>query len=145
MKRSELKKLIKPIVKECVQETILNDGLLSNIVSEVAQGMGNQFLVENKETIVPSMSNENSVRMEAMNTEKKAQIAETKKRLLDAIGNEAYGGIDIFEDTKPIKESKASLGPADPLRSDGREPDDPGVDISGIVALGGKNWKAFMN
>ena len=56
MKRSELKKLIKPIVKECVQETILNDGLLSNIVSEVAQGMGNQFLVENKETIVPSMS-----------------------------------------------------------------------------------------
>ena len=43
MKRSELKKLIKPLVKECVQETILNDGLLSNIVSEVAQGMGNQF------------------------------------------------------------------------------------------------------
>ena len=47
MKRSELKKLIKPIVKECVQETILNDGLLSSIVSEVAQGMGNQFLGNN--------------------------------------------------------------------------------------------------
>ena len=58
MKRSELKKLIKPIVRECVQETILNDGLLSNIVSEVAQGMGNQFLVENKEEVVPAMSNE---------------------------------------------------------------------------------------
>ena len=137
--------MIKPLVKECVQETILNDGLLSNIVSEVMQGMGNQFLVENKEQIVPTMSNENSVRMSTMSAEKKAQIAETKKRLLDAIGNEAYGGIDIFEDTKPIKESKVSAGPADPLRSDGREPDDPGVDISGIVALGGKNWKAFIS
>ena len=48
MKRAELKKIIKPLVRECVQETILNDGLLSNIVSEVAQGLGNQFLVEHK-------------------------------------------------------------------------------------------------
>jgi hypothetical protein len=144
MKRSELKKLIKPLVKECVQETILNEGLLSNIVSEVAQGLGNQFLVENKEQIVPSLSNENSVRANALTTQKKEQILETKKKLLDAIGKEAYGGIDIFEDTKPLKESKSSMGPADPLRSDGRESDDPGVDISGIVALGGKNWKAFM-
>ena len=134
MKRSELKKLIKPLVKECVQETILNEGLLSNIVSEVAQGMGNQFLVENKEQVVPAMSNENSVRMEAMRTQKKEQLLETKKKLLDAIGKDAYGGIDIFEDTKPISESKAPTGPADPLRSDGREAEYPGVDISGIVA-----------
>ena len=55
MKRSELKKMIMPIVKECVQETLLREGLLSNIVSEVAQGMGNQFLIENKKEIVPTM------------------------------------------------------------------------------------------
>ena len=76
MKRSELKKLIKPIVRECVQETILNDGLLSNIVSEVAQGMGNQFLVENKEEVVPAMSNENSVQMEAIEAKRKDQLKE---------------------------------------------------------------------
>ena len=91
------------------------------------------------------MSNENSVRMEAMGAEKKAQILETKQKLLDAIGKEAYGGVDIFEDTKPLKESRSSMGPADPLRSDGRSSDDPGVDISGIMALGGKNWKALMS
>ncbi len=51
MKRSELKKMIMPIVKECVQETLLREGLLSNIVSEVAQGMVNQFIVENKEEL----------------------------------------------------------------------------------------------
>ena len=79
MKRTELKKLIKPLVKECVQETILNDGLLSNIVSEVMQGMGNQFLIENKEQIVPTMSNENSVQMEQL----KERQSETRKRLLD--------------------------------------------------------------
>ena len=144
MKRSELKKLIKPIVKECVQEAILNEGLLSNIVSEVVQGMGNQFLIENKEEVVPAMSNENSVRMEALRAQRKDQILESKKKLLDAIGKDAYGGIDIFEDTKPLRESKSSGAPTSPLGGDGREPDDPGVDISGIVALGGKNWKAFM-
>ena len=95
MKRSELKKIIKPLVKECVQETILNDGLLSNIVSEVMQGMGNQFLVENKEQVVPTMSNENSIQMEQL-----------KERQHES---------------------------------------DPGVDISGIVALGGKNWKALAS
>ena len=62
--------MIKPLVKECVQETLLSEGLLSNIVSEVAQGMGNQFLVENKEQVVPTMSNENSVQMELMETKR---------------------------------------------------------------------------
>ena len=27
----------------------------------------------------------------------------------------------------------------------GQDPDDSGIDISGIVALGGKNWKALVN
>ena len=92
MKRTELKKIIKPLVKECVQETILNDGLLSNIVSEVMQGMGNQFLVENKEEIVPTISNENSVQLEQL----KERQQETRKRLLDEIGKDAYNGVDLF-------------------------------------------------
>ena len=143
MKRSELKKLIKPIVRECVQETILNDGLLSNIVSEVAQGMGNQFLVENKEQVVPAMSNENSVQMEALRAQRKDQILESKKKLLDAIGKDAYGGIDIFEGTTPAPAQRSSEhASANPLGD--VESGDPGVDISGIVALGGKNWKALI-
>ena len=42
MKRSELKKIIRPMVKECVQETLLEGGLLSNIVAEVTKGLGGQ-------------------------------------------------------------------------------------------------------
>tara|TARA_R100000005_G_scaffold93699_1_gene69750 strand:- start:659 stop:1090 length:432 start_codon:yes stop_codon:yes gene_type:complete len=142
MKRSELKKLIKPLVKECVQETILNDGLLSNIVSEVAQGMGNQFLVENKEQVVPAMSNENSVQVELMETKRKEQLKEYKQQLLDQIGAEAYGGIDLFEGTTPAAPELSAAQAASPLAN--KDPDDAGVDISGIVALGGKNWKALM-
>ena len=142
MKRSELKKMIKPLVKECVQETILNDGLLSSIVSEVAQGMGNQFLVENKEQVVPAMSNENSVQMELMEAKRKEQLKEYKQQLLDQIGAEAYGGIDLFEGTKPAAPELSAAQAASPLAN--KDPDDAGVDISGIVALGGKNWKALM-
>jgi hypothetical protein len=142
MKRSELKKMIMPIVKECVQETLLGEGLLSNIVSEVAQGMGNQFLVENKEEVVPTMSNENSVQMEAMENRKRVQLKEYKQKLLDQIGNEAYGGIDLFEGTKPAAPEMSATQAASPLGD--KDPNDAGVDISGIMALGGKNWKALM-
>ena len=141
MKRTELKKLIKPLVKECVQETILNDGLLSNIVSEVMQGMGNQFLVENKEEIVPTMSNENSVHLEQL----KERQQETRKRLLDEIGKDAYNGVDLFEGTKPIRDNGEPSAMAQTNPMTGQDPDDPGVDISGIIALGGKNWKALAN
>ena len=142
MKRSELKKMIMPIVKECVQETLLREGLLSNIVSEVAQGMGNQFLIENKKEIVPTMSNENSVQMEAMENRKRAELSEYKQKLLDQIGNEAYGGIDLFEGTKPAAPEMSATQAASPLGN--KDPSDAGVDISGIMALGGKNWKALV-
>ena len=139
MKRSELKKMIKPIVKECVHETILNDGLLSNIISEVASGLGNQFIIENKETVVPQETNENSVRMEQLKESQRA----SRKKLLDEIGKDAFNGVDLFEGTTPIRDNgtPSATSQADPLA--GRDPDDAGVDISGIMALGGKNWKAL--
>ena len=131
-----------PIVKECVQETLLREGLLSNIVSEVAQGMGNQFIVENKETIVAQSSNENSVQMDLLAERKKEQLLAHKQQLLDQIGNEAYNGIDLFEGTRPAAAEMSVTQQAGPLAN--KDPSDSGVDISGIVALGGKNWKALM-
>ncbi len=142
MKRSELKEMIMPIVKECVQETLLREGLLSNIVSEVAQGMGNQFIVENKETVIPQSSNENSVQMDLLTQRKREQLRAHKQQLLDQIGNEAYNGIDLFEGTKPAAPEMSATQQAGPLAN--KDPSDSGVDISGIVALGGKNWKALM-
>ena len=131
-----------PFVKECVHETLLREGLLSNIVSEVAQGMGNQFIVENKETIVAQSSNENSVQMDLLAERKKEQLLAHKQQLLDQFGNEAYNGIDLFEGTRPAAAEMSVTQQAGPLAN--IDPSDSGVDFSGIVALGGKNWKAFM-
>tara|TARA_R110000796_G_scaffold251450_1_gene382888 strand:- start:542 stop:973 length:432 start_codon:yes stop_codon:yes gene_type:complete len=143
MKRSELKKMIKPLVKECVQEALLSEGLLSSIVSEVAQGMGNQFLVESKQKVAPTMLKENNTQMEAQALKKKDQLKEYKQQLLDQIGNDAYGGIDLFEGTRPSAPEMSATQAAGPLGN--KDPSDAGVDISGIMALGGKNWKALIS
>ena len=50
MKSSELKRILKPLIKEAVKEIILEEGILSKIVSEVAQGMGGTMMVETKTT-----------------------------------------------------------------------------------------------
>ena len=123
MKRSELKKIIKPLVKECIHETLLEGGLLSNIVSEVAKGLGNQMIVENKQEVVPSFSNENSVRLDEMKTK--------RKQLLDSIGKDAFNGVNVFEDIEPMHESNQQS----PLAN--VAPGDSGVDIT---ALYNRNW-----
>ena len=39
MKKNDLKKIIKPLVKECINEILIEEGLLSSVVSEVAAGL----------------------------------------------------------------------------------------------------------
>ena len=46
MKKSELRQVLKPLIKECIKEVIFEEGILSNIVSEVAQGLGGQTIVK---------------------------------------------------------------------------------------------------
>ena len=46
MKKSDLKHLIKPLVKECIHEVLLEEGLLSNVVAEVAKGLQGNLVVE---------------------------------------------------------------------------------------------------
>ena len=48
MKKSELKRILKPLVKECIKDVLLEEGLLSNIVSEVTRGLTSNMVVENK-------------------------------------------------------------------------------------------------
>ena len=137
MKRAELKKLIKPMVRECVQEALLKEGLLSNIVAEVAQGLSNQEVIrEIKEERPRQASPDNSAKLE--------EIKRERKQLLDAIGKDAYNGVDLFEGTNPIRDSGNPSPTAQASPMHGQEPDDPGVDISGILSVGGKNWKALL-
>ena len=134
MKKSELKRIIRPMVKECVQETLLESGLLSNIVAEVAKGLGGQVITEQKAAPVVQKPRTDETRSRIMK--------EQRQRLLDEIGKDAYNGVDLFEGTRPAAPETSGAQAASPLGN--KDPGDPGVDISGIVALGGKNWKALM-
>ena len=134
MKKAELKNMLKPLVKECIKECLYEEGILSSVVSEVVRGMGTTVIKE--EVAPPAFAM--PVRQQPSNN---GALKEHKQKLLDAIGKDAYGGIDLFEGTTPASpdrspELTSPLGDTDPS--------DPGVDISGIVALGGKKWKAFM-
>jgi hypothetical protein len=136
MKKSELKNIIKPLVKECITEALMEDGLLSNVISEVVKGMSPVITAS---APVP----ERTPVIKEARRERSSQAKENRKKLLDAIGNDSYGGVDLFEGTSPApaQQSPGSQA-ASPLSN--VAPGDPGVDISGILELGGKNWKALM-
>lgn len=144
MKKSELKELIKPIVKECVQESVqeilLESGLLSSVISEVMRGVGPQRLLpEEKQAVGKMVPIGESGPWEPEREEvpqlpdKIQELKENKERLLSAIGNSAYGGIDIFEGTTPAA-PEGKIG--DPLGD--MSPHDPGVDLSFMMPKGGK-------
>ncbi|MBL97612.1 MAG: hypothetical protein CMF52_07330 [Legionellales bacterium] len=127
MKKSELKKLIKPLVKECINEVLLEEGLLSNVVSEVAKGMQGQTIVS-EAAPAPKPVVENKQK-------KQAAIAQRRK-LMDAIGNDAYNGVDLFEGTTPMSSQAEPRAGAIDLG----DPGDSGVDISNLIGGATKMW-----
>ncbi len=119
MNKNELKKILKPLIKECIKEVIFEeDGALSHIIKEVAVGMtGKQQITETKYSAPKPPPKKNN-----------RQLKHQKKRLLDAIGKDAYGGVDIFEGTTPVPaQSSGGQGPLS-----GIDGSDPGVDISNL-------------
>ena len=133
MKRSELKQILKPLIKECIKEVIFEDGVLSNTVSEVAQGLGNKTIVASKQHVAtPAQQNINEQHKAEMAQQK---IQETRKRMLDAVGKDAYNGVDLFEGVTPNPQESSQTSPLA-----GIAPSDAGVDIDKIFGGASKNW-----
>jgi len=64
--------------------------------------------------------------------------------MLDAIGKDAYGGVNVFEGTTPVKKGGAPGETSSPSSALGDiDPSDPGVDISGILGASGA-WKQMI-
>ena len=72
--------------------------------------------------------------------ESRVDHRETRRKLLEAVSADAYGGVDLFEGVTPAP-APAAPTTGDPLGD--ADPRDPGIDISGIMAVGGKKWKAL--
>ena len=142
MKKSDLKQLIKPLVKECIHEVLLEEGLLSNVVSEVTKGLQQNMIAE-----APSKQPERLFR-ESMQINKKAdkdmaKIQSHRKKLLDAIGSEAYNGVNLFEGTDPLSSVGNPDGNSSMPTPLGDSPSDAGVDISSLIGNASQVWKAI--
>ena len=141
MKRSELKNIIKPLVKECITESLLEEGLLSNVISEVMKGMS-PVIMESAPVADPTAGVQKAAMMEAQEAKLK-QAKQDRRKLLDAIGNDSFGGVDLFEGTSPAPAQQSPQSQAGSPLS-GVAPGDPGVDISGIIGIGGHKWKSLI-
>ena len=134
MKKSQLKRVIKPIVEECITEVLLEKGLLSNIISEVVKGIQpiQQPMVQQR-----TVSQDNKLmeqQRQELQQQKYEMMKQQKRKLLDAAGF----GVDVLKGTQPIEEaSDPSNGQAGALS--GVAPNDPGVDINGIMAIANRD------
>ena len=135
MKKTELKKILRPLIKECIKEVIFEDGTLSTIISEVVKGTsGKQVVYETKKPVLESDAEAKMRRQRKQN-----QLSENRKKMLDAIGKDAYNGVDLFEGTVPMSAPRTATSPQGSGALQGVSPNDAGIDIS---KLGLNNvWK----
>tara|TARA_Y100001972_G_scaffold7977_1_gene8443 strand:- start:2796 stop:3215 length:420 start_codon:yes stop_codon:yes gene_type:complete len=139
MKKEQFRKLIKPIIKECIQEALVESNLISGIISEVVKGIGTQ--PQQAQITEQQKKYESDEEAKKRRQEREDKLNQTRKSLLESINKDAYGGVDIFEGTTPMQESNSS-GPGSALS--GTDPNDAGVDISGILNIGGDKWSKLV-
>ena len=132
MNKNDLKKVLKPLIKECIKEVIFEDGTLSGIISEVAQGLSSV------QSVAPQQITEKKVikstQPSAALQQARKDLEETKRQL-----QESAGLSGIFEGTTPLRSGGGSTGAKHGALRD-QDPNDPGVDITGIMKLAGGAW-----
>ena len=138
MKKNDLKQLIKPLVKECIHEVLIEEGLLSNVVAEVAKGMQTSLITEN--STKPSSATPRR-QTSTNSSDSTRKLNEHRAKLLNSINSDAYNGVNLFEGTEPMSsyESKKSKAGSVDLGN----PADAGVDISSLVGDASQIWKAM--
>jgi hypothetical protein len=142
MKKSELKNILKPLVKECIKEALLEEGVLSGIINEVAIGLaGTKVLPLN--TARPVEPIVERMQKNAFSPKQAEKLRTHKKKLMAAIGESAYNGVDLFEGTKAAPAPLSAEQQASPLA--GQDAADAGVDISGLFGSSASHWNAHMN
>ena len=142
MKRTELKTILKPLIKQCVREALLEEGLLSGVVSEVVKGF-TPLLTQN--VVLKESAHEDKQKQKIVEEKRRAaeeakhqRIKEQKIKILNATGF----GQEIFDGVEPLVAPKDPG--ANPGALAGTSPNDAGVDISGIMAIGGNKWKNLI-
>ena len=134
-----LKQALKPVVKELIYECLITEGILSSVVTEVMKGARVAPIIESKQQTQPqSIKQATKPRLE---TDDEAAVR--KKKLQETLGSKL--GINVFEGTTPLP-SGGRQGDSSPTQAaagnplSGLDPNDSGVDISGLLKLTG-GWR----
>ena len=122
MKKSDLKKLLQPIIKECITEMLLEEGLLRSVVQQITEGIQPPTQqVTLKEDVKPSYE----------------EVQKKTSKIIETMKTKRIGGTNVFEGTTPAPAQMSTTSRAsNPLS--GKDTRDPGVDISAIYS---SNWK----
>jgi len=133
MKRSELIKVLKPLIKECIKEVIFEEGTLSGIITEVAQGLSSVQISTQQPIVEKKVIKSNQP--SAAILEARKSLEETRRNLQSSTGLNG-----IFEGTTPMRSGGGRQGTKQGALRD-MDPNDPGVDISGIMKIAGGSWQ----
>lgn len=129
MNKQEIRKILKPLIKQCIKEVIFEEGTLSTIISEVLKGTSGELIKESK----------SNAEVARLHEQKQKQIQKNRKKMLDSIGKDAYNGVDLFEGTTPVTPER-QVGSGGSKALEGVDPRDPGVDLSGF-GFASNAWK----
>tara|TARA_R110000824_G_scaffold285090_3_gene473302 strand:+ start:11387 stop:11785 length:399 start_codon:yes stop_codon:yes gene_type:complete len=132
MKPSEFKKVLKPLIKQTVKEVLLEEGVLSKIVAEVARGLQAPMIVESpKKRKVDHQDSKN----------KKEQYETNRQERIRRLNESVAVGVDVFSGVQKLPDAPSSGGtsPMAHVASD-----DHGVDISDIQNLVGNKWRDLI-
>ena len=132
MKADEFKKILKPLIRQTIKEVILDEGVLSGVISEVVKGMQIPLVeARNPQATVEQPQREAGIKRKEEEYEKQRQ--ERIRRLNES----ANVGSDVFENTSPLQEEAQG-----PLAN--QQSGDAGVDISGILSIVDDKWRQLI-
>tara|TARA_R110000765_G_scaffold383457_1_gene474774 strand:+ start:657 stop:1088 length:432 start_codon:yes stop_codon:yes gene_type:complete len=140
--KNDLKKLIKPLVKECINEVLIEEGLLSNVVAEVAKGMQQSMIVESAPPTRQKDFDED-LRMRRQTTDTRKKLQEHRAKMMESVGKDAYNGVNLFEGTEAITNYEAAPKGSSQGAVDLGDQRDSGVDISSLVGQSSAIWQAI--
>lgn len=154
MKKAELKKMLKPIVAECIRECLFEDGILAGVIAECVKGLntGNQQLMERQQTITTVAEQTKQKVLQEQPTDEEAQLryqkaleqAKKERAAIKRMGE--VTGLDpkLFEGVEPAPPQKGGAARQEKGHAfRGIDPNDKGVDISGLLKVvgGAGTWK----
>jgi len=138
MDKNSLKKVIKPLIKECLTEILYEQGL-NKIIEESIKTKSREVVKENKEEEVYEAKEVRFMKNTQPNKANKLQ--EAKKQLLQKI---SMNGFDPFAGSAPLEGDPEQIAESiNPEVAVMPGIQGSGVDISGLLGQNKQLWKSF--